>query len=437
MDGQLAAVHIICFIAQQIEKLGVDHADEEVEGGIRVRHDEEQRRFLITQRVQLQLIVHCEVTQFLDVEGCKPGTAGNQDGFCGLSGSQLVKFVLPPGKAVGLLFCQFFKQQIHRVLVFLVILQHLHGVQHFQQGSKVLFLGRGFIMQIGDQGGQQKTFTFLPEGVPAGPFALGVGHQGRNQLQNVLFAVDIGEGIVVHQLVTVLQHCVATFKNDSSFRIGDDIGAVALKQIRFQPKPRLTAAGTAHYQHVFVSGVLGVRRAVGHHQPFCFSQDDVVGKLRSHERLNVLGIAPPGRAVLHAMAVLFGVFSTQIDGKAQPCAAAQAHQQIQRMQAWQRVCKCHRDGAHHGHDLIAQFLALSKPPRFTEVRCHQSQQNIGQIQRQQLCQLFRGHNPRSCSLCRTLPGSSAAACTSSCNRASTEGLLSLFSRDAEYSLNAE
>ena len=58
MDGQLAAVHIVCFIAQQIEKLGVDHADEEVEGGIRVRHDEEQRRFLIAQRVQRQLIVH-------------------------------------------------------------------------------------------------------------------------------------------------------------------------------------------------------------------------------------------------------------------------------------------------------------------------------------------------------------------------------------------
>ena len=51
MDGQLAAVHIICFIAQQIEKLGVDHADEEVEGGIRVRHNEEQRSFLIAQRV--------------------------------------------------------------------------------------------------------------------------------------------------------------------------------------------------------------------------------------------------------------------------------------------------------------------------------------------------------------------------------------------------
>ena len=172
MDGQLAAVHIICFIAQQIEKLGVDHADEEVEGGIRVRHDEEQRRFLITQRVQLQLIVHGEVPQFLDVEGRKPGTAGNQDGFCGLSGSQLVKFVLPTGKAVGLLFCQFLKQQVHRVLVFLVVLQYLHGVEHFQQSSEVLFLHRGFIMQIRDQCGQKQSFGLFPERVSAGPSPL-------------------------------------------------------------------------------------------------------------------------------------------------------------------------------------------------------------------------------------------------------------------------
>ena len=69
MDGQLAAVHIVCFIAQEVEKLGVDHADEEIKGRIRVRHDEEQSCFLISQRIQLQFIVHGEVTQFLDVEG--------------------------------------------------------------------------------------------------------------------------------------------------------------------------------------------------------------------------------------------------------------------------------------------------------------------------------------------------------------------------------
>jgi len=58
MDGQLTAVHIIRFIAQQIKKLGVHHADEEVEGAVCIAHDEEQSRFLIAQRVQLQLIVH-------------------------------------------------------------------------------------------------------------------------------------------------------------------------------------------------------------------------------------------------------------------------------------------------------------------------------------------------------------------------------------------
>ena len=89
MDGQLAAVHIICFIAKQIEKLRVDHADEKIKGGIRVRHNEEKRRFLITQRVQLQFIVHGEVPQFLDVEGGEPSTAGNEDGFCGLARDKL------------------------------------------------------------------------------------------------------------------------------------------------------------------------------------------------------------------------------------------------------------------------------------------------------------------------------------------------------------
>ena len=79
MDGQLAAVHIICLVAQQIEKLGVDHRNQEVKGAVRVRHDEEQCCFLIAQRVQMQLVVHGKISQLLDVEGRKPGTAGNKN----------------------------------------------------------------------------------------------------------------------------------------------------------------------------------------------------------------------------------------------------------------------------------------------------------------------------------------------------------------------
>ena len=68
MDGQLAAVHIIRFVAQEVKKLGVNHRNQKVESAVRVRHDEEQRRLLIAQRVKLQLIVHGKVPQLLDVE---------------------------------------------------------------------------------------------------------------------------------------------------------------------------------------------------------------------------------------------------------------------------------------------------------------------------------------------------------------------------------
>ena len=123
----------------------------------------------------------------------------------------------------------------------------------------------------------------------------GVGHQGRDQFQNVLFAVDIGEGVVVHRLfevdgvqnfylITIFQHGLPTFKHDCTFRIGYDIGTMALQEVRFQPKSRFTRAGAADHQHVFVPGVLGVRWTVGHHQAFRFGQDDVVCKLGCHER---------------------------------------------------------------------------------------------------------------------------------------------------------
>ena len=81
MDGQLAAVHIICFIAQQIEKLGVDHADEEVEGGIRVRHDEEQRCLAISEGVQFQLVIGSQVPDLLNVKNRGPGRCADKDAF--------------------------------------------------------------------------------------------------------------------------------------------------------------------------------------------------------------------------------------------------------------------------------------------------------------------------------------------------------------------
>ena len=85
-------------------------------------------------------------------------------------------------------------------------------------------------MQISDQGSKQKTFTFLPKWIAAAAFSLRVGHQGRDQFQNVLLAVDIGKGVVVHGLVEIdgvhrlnevplLCKGMSALVNETSFRV--------------------------------------------------------------------------------------------------------------------------------------------------------------------------------------------------------------------------
>ena len=151
MDRQLTAVLVICLIAEQIEKLRVDHGDQEVKGAVCIAHDEKQRRFSVAQLVQFQLIVHGGIPDFLNVEGCHPGTAGNKDRLGRFAGSQLIKFVLPHCKGFWLLLAQILKQQVYRILISFIVLRHLHSIQHFQQCCEVLLLNRGFVVEVRDQ----------------------------------------------------------------------------------------------------------------------------------------------------------------------------------------------------------------------------------------------------------------------------------------------
>ena len=51
MNRQSAAVHIICFLTKQIEQLGINHGDQEIKSRIRVRHNQEQCRFLVSEGI--------------------------------------------------------------------------------------------------------------------------------------------------------------------------------------------------------------------------------------------------------------------------------------------------------------------------------------------------------------------------------------------------
>ena len=59
-------------------------------------------------------------------------------------------------------------------------------------------------MDIANQGAVEKPFRLHPKILPGFlPVAFGVGNDGIYQLQNVLFAADIGKGVVLHALAEI------------------------------------------------------------------------------------------------------------------------------------------------------------------------------------------------------------------------------------------
>ena len=89
MHGQSPAVHIVRLIAQEVEKLGITHGNQEIEAVVRITHNEEQRRLLVAQRIQLHLVIRRQLAQFGDIEYRQPRAAGNQDAFGCLARNEL------------------------------------------------------------------------------------------------------------------------------------------------------------------------------------------------------------------------------------------------------------------------------------------------------------------------------------------------------------
>ena len=107
----------------------------------------------------------------------------------------------------------------------------------------------------------------------------------------------------------------------------------------------LTAARAADHQHILVPGRLGVFGTPGHGQAFSLGQQDVVFKLGVDIGRNVLGGAPPGRAVFFTLAVLLGVLALAVHNETDSHRPNNAHTQVKRVQAGQRACKGGGDAA--------------------------------------------------------------------------------------------
>ena len=111
---------------------------------------------------------------------------------------QFVFLVLTDCKVLRFLLFQFLKKLIHRILKFFVILTGFAGIDELQQRGEVLFFLRGFIPDVADQCAVEQPFRLDPE-ILAGLLAipLCVGDNSIDQFQNILFAADVMERIVV------------------------------------------------------------------------------------------------------------------------------------------------------------------------------------------------------------------------------------------------
>ena len=89
-------------------------------------------------------------------------------------------------------------------------------------------------MDIPDERRVEQRLGLLPEVVPGFPVPLGVGNEGRDQLQNILLAVDIRKGVVVVgllevdgieylHLVAITEHELSALHGDAAFRVGDNV----------------------------------------------------------------------------------------------------------------------------------------------------------------------------------------------------------------------
>ena len=157
------------------------------------------------------------------------------------------------------------------------------GKDDDQQREKVLFLRLRLVPDVPDQGAVQKPLGLDPK-IFGGFFsvAFGVGDDDIDQLQNILFVADIGEGIVFHALFEVdgvedfnavrliddlpvgIPHGLSVLVQlggappqhgphlgqKLSFGIGDHIGTVHLHEGGFDEKTGLAAAAAADDQDI-------------------------------------------------------------------------------------------------------------------------------------------------------------------------------------------
>lgn len=127
--------------------------------------------------------------------------------------------------------------------------------------------------------------------------------------------------------------CASPFQTGTSrtsFRVSHNIAAVHLHKVWLDEKAGLSAAASSNHKDIFVSCILWLLRSAAHHQPFRLGQQYVVCKYRVNVGLYILGVAPTGRAIFHALTVFFCVLAFGVDNQPDKDSSDTTYQHIHR-----------------------------------------------------------------------------------------------------------
>ena len=199
---------------------------------------------------------------------------------------------------------QFIEHEVNGIFESLVILSGLRSVDQFEQGSEVFLVFWRFVPDIADEGGIVELFCLDPEILPGLiAISLRVDDDRIDQFEDVFFAADVGERVVVHGFsevdriqrlddITVFLKHLSAFDQHCTLGISDHIGAVHLHQVGLHEEAGLTRAGTTDDKDVLIPRVLRLLRTAVHGQPFGLGENDIVGKVIIHVRPDVFRSSP-------------------------------------------------------------------------------------------------------------------------------------------------
>ena len=86
---QTTFVYAVGLAIQRLDELCVNHADQIIEGFVRVRYAAEQRNFALAQFLQMQLVRHRQLGDGRQIERGKAHTHADEDRFRGLARNEL------------------------------------------------------------------------------------------------------------------------------------------------------------------------------------------------------------------------------------------------------------------------------------------------------------------------------------------------------------